>query len=143
MHVDQRPRLLLMLGLLLITVTLLTGYTEIFDAWMRLFSSVQRAYTARHHTDLDLLTYLIDCLGRDTCKASYQAVVPYSAPMLVLFHTNVLMGVVFAGTSRFWRPELWFRRQARVAAARMDDWRERSSVKARGTLQVPRAGRLK
>ncbi len=138
MHVDQRPRLLLMIGLALVAVSLMTGYSDAAESWTRLFRGIQEQYHARYGVDLEPLGYLSDCVMAAPCRRAYMNAWGVSWWPLLLLHTNVLVGLVFTGCSRFWRPEQWFYRRARVDAGRMDEWRGRSSRQPGGTLKALR-----
>lgn len=140
MHVDFRPRLLLMIGIGLMLGTFIFGYMEIIDRWIELWRQVQHSFQARTGRELDLIDYLTDCLPKQSCRAAYENAAGMNRWVMIALHTNFLIGVIFAGTSRFWRPERWYRRQARVASARMIDWFEQSNTKPKGTLEPKRVG---
>lgn len=140
MHVDFRPRLLLMIGVGLMLVTFIFGYLEMIDKWIDLWSQVRKAHLHRTGTELDLIDYLTDCLPKVSCRSAYTAAAGLGGWQMLALHTNFVMGLVFAGVSRFWRPERWYRRQARVASARMVDWFDQSNVKPKGTLAPKRVG---
>ncbi|PNY79208.1 hypothetical protein [Deinococcus koreensis] len=138
MHVDQRPRLLFMIGLALIATSLMTGYSDAAEAWTRLFKSIQEQYHARSGAQLEPLSYASDCVTRASCRRAYMNAWGVPWWELLLLHTNVILGLIFVGFSRFWRPEPWSFRRARVDAGRMDEWREKSSRQPTGTLRVVR-----
>lgn len=140
MHVDFRPRLLLMVGILLVLLTFMLGYMNIIDRWIDLWGQVQRAHQRQTGAELDLMDYLTGCLPKPSCRDAYRNTTGLGQWPLIALHTNCLMGLLFAGTSRFWRPERWYRRQARVAAARMTDGFDQSNVKPKGTLEAQRVG---
>lgn len=140
MHVDFRPRLLMTLGVGLMLLTFIFGYLEIMDHWIALWSQVQKAYQAKAGAELDLIDYLSDCLPKVACREAYGNAAGFSPLILMVLHTNFFIGFLFAIISRFWRPERWYRRQARVASARMINWFEQSNVKPRGTLEPKRVG---
>lgn len=141
MHVDFRPRLLLLLGLALALGSVLFGYMDIVDRYLALFKQVQHAYQAKHGVELDLLDYLGSCLPKAGCRAAYSAAGGVGPWTLLLLHTSLMMGLLFAAVARFWKPERWFRRQVRVVNARMRDYFEQSSTKPQGTLVPERVGR--
>ena len=138
MHVDQRPRLLLTIGLALIAASLMTGYSDAAEAWTTLFADVRTQYHARWGAELEPLGYFSECVTDPSCRRAY--VSAWGAPWWarVLLHTNVLVGLTFVGFSRFWRPEPWLYRRARVDAGRMEQWKDKSSTQPRGTLKVVR-----
>lgn len=140
MHVDFRPRLLMTLGIGLMLLTFIFGYLEIVDRWIMLWSQVQKAAQLRTGTELDLIDYLSDCLPKASCRQAYGNAAGFRPWALLILHTNFLIGLLFAVVSRFWRPERWYRRQARVASARMFDGFEQSNVKPKGTLKPNRVG---
>lgn len=140
MHVDFRPRLLMMIGLGLVLMTFVFGYMNILDRWIELWGQVKQAAQSRTGRELDLIDYLTDCLPNVQCKAAYVNAVGMNKWALMALHTNFLMGAVFALSARFWKPERWYRRQARVASARMIDWFERSNNRPKGTLEPKRVG---
>ena len=140
MHVDFRPRLLMVIGIALILLTFAFGYMGIFDRWIDLWGQVKQAAPRSTGMELDLIDYLTDCLPNAQCKAAYASAVGMNKWALMALHTNVLMGVLFAASARFWRPERWYRRQARVASARMIEWFERSNTRPKGTLEPKRVG---
>jgi hypothetical protein len=140
MHVDFRPRLLLLLGVGMMLVTFVFGYMEVIDRWIDLWGQVKAASFRKTGKELDLIDYLTDCLPSAQCKAAYANTMGMNKWMLLALHTNFLMGLVFATSAKFWKPERWYRRQARVASARMIDWFERSNAKPRRTLEPKRVG---
>lgn len=140
MHVDFRPRLLLTIGVGLMLLTFVFGYLEIMDRWIILWSQVQKAYQVRTGAELDLIDYLTDCLPQASCREAYGNATGFPPLTLIGLHTNFLIGFIFAVSSRFWKPERWYRRQARVASARMINGFEESNVKPKGTLVPKRVG---
>lgn len=140
MHVDFRPRLLVTLGIGLMLLTFIFGYLEIVDRWIALWGQVQRAHQIKTGAELDLIDYLSDCLPKASCRQAYGNAAGLPPLVLMALHTNFLIGLIFAVISRFWRPERWYRRQARVASARMINGFEQSNVKPRGTLEPKRVG---
>ena len=140
MHVDFRPRLLMLIGLGLIVMTFVFGYMQIIDNWIKLWGQVSKAYTSQMGTELDLIDYLTDCLPKVSCRAAYSNATGFGPWPMLLLHTNFVMGLVFAAAAKVWKPERWHRRQARVASARMINWFDQSNVKPRGTLEPTRVG---
>ncbi|GHF60801.1 hypothetical protein HNQ07_004284 [Deinococcus metalli] len=138
MHVDQRPRLLFMIGLALIAASLMTGYSDAAEAWTRLFKSIQEQYHARYGVQLEPLNYISDCVTKASCRRAYMNAWGVPWWELLLLHTNAVLGLTFVGYSRFWRPEQWFYRRARVDSGRMDEWRDKSSRQPKDTLRVVR-----
>lgn len=138
MHVDQRPRLMFMVGLALMALASMTGYFDATEKWLNLLQEVKVQYKTVNGVELEPTNYLWDCLSKATCRQAYMNA--WGAPLWeqVLLHTSFLVGLIFVGFSRFWRPEQWFYRRARVDAGRMDEWRERSSEQPKGTLRVVR-----
>lgn len=138
MHVDQRPRLLFMIGLALLAASLMTGYSDAAEAWTRLFKSIQEQYHARYGAQLEPLNYISECVTKASCRRAYMNAWGVPSWELLLLHTNAVLGLIFVGYSRFWRPEQWFYRRARVDSGRMDEWREKSSRQPKDTLRVVR-----
>ncbi|CAM3306316.1 hypothetical protein DESA109040_07555 [Deinococcus saxicola] len=128
------------IGVGLMLLTFVFGYLEIMDRWIMLWSQVQKAYQVRTGAELDLIDYLTDCLPKASCREAYGNATGFPPLALIGLHTNFLIGLIFAVSSRFWKPERWYRRQARVASARMINWFEESNVKPKGTLAPKRVG---
>lgn len=140
MHVDFRPRLLLLIGMSLVMLTVIFGYMDIASRWIDLWHQVQHAYQIKHGKELDLIDYLSGCLPKASCRQAYAKVSGVGNWTLILLHTNFIMGLIFLAVSRFWKPERWYRRQARVASARMNDWYEKSNTRPKGTLVPKKVG---
>ena len=130
----------MLIGMGLVMLTLLFGYMEIVSKWTDLWKQVQHAYQVKHDRELDLIDYLTDCLPKQSCRQAYANASGFNRWQMMLLHTNFIMGLIFLGVSRFWSPERWYRRQARVASARMIEWYEKSNAQPKGTLVPKKVG---
>ena len=140
MHVDFRPRLLLAIGSGFVLLTFIFGYMELIDQWIALWGQVQKVHLAKTGHELDMIDYLSSCLPKQSCRSAYANASGFDPWAMLGLHTNFFIGLFFAVASRFWKPERWYRRQARVASARMINWFEASNVKPKGTLEPKRVG---
>lgn len=132
-YVDLRPKWLWFIGFLLIVMAVLGGLSAIKEM-TGLLNGVKAQYLHTYHEQMNVGAYLRECVKKATCaRAYYEA---WTAPLAlqVVYLVNLVTGIVFMAFSKVWKPEVWYRRQIRVGAGRVQEWRLRAMRKPKGAL---------
>lgn len=132
-YVDLRPRWLWFIGFFLVVTAALAALSGVREM-TGVLTVVKAHYLRSYHQEMNVGAYLRECLQRPSCVRAYHAA--WTAPLalqLVLL-ANLVTGGVFMSFSKVWKPEMWSRRQVRVGAGRVQEWRLRAMRRPRGAL---------
>ncbi|GEM49913.1 hypothetical protein [Deinococcus cellulosilyticus] len=138
MHVDLRPKWLMLTGVVLLSSSILLGASDFFNSAVEVLDSVKRQYLVQYGEPMNVMKYLAKCFGEGQQACANVYLQSWKIPdwLKAVHLTNFVLGAVFWWYARIWKPETAYRRQVRVAAGRVDELKEKSTSKPAGTLAM-------
>ncbi len=127
--IDQRPKVLKTIGVVLIFASSLPGITGFVRSSAETFERVQVEYHRRTGQRVPILTYSGQCSRNPRCWAVYWREWKASPLERGWYAGAFAFGILTFATGVIWKPEVMAQRTARMKAWRQVDVARRSSAK--------------